>query len=170
MNSVFLRQFDHWIELFFRIIALLLLALLHLLNNNSNILLQPRLVDTLMTAEKHSHYQNSVNCFRKLLGKLIYILIIWRTVVCSSSCVLKITFVEVICKVTINNFKAVVICNCGNYAHKSLRSKINAWFRYSNCGTKMTVGATSYACEFKMFLICFVNKVTVVTLPSLCEY
>ncbi|XP_021913688.1 integrator complex subunit 10 isoform X2 [Zootermopsis nevadensis] len=27
----------------------------------------PRLVDTLMTAEKHSHYQNSVNCFRKLL-------------------------------------------------------------------------------------------------------
>ncbi|KAJ9585375.1 hypothetical protein L9F63_002835 [Diploptera punctata] len=27
----------------------------------------PRLVDTLMTAEKHSHYQNSVNCYRKLL-------------------------------------------------------------------------------------------------------
>ncbi|XP_071448135.1 integrator complex subunit 10 isoform X2 [Hetaerina americana] len=27
----------------------------------------PKLVDTLMTAEKHSHYQNSVNCYRKLL-------------------------------------------------------------------------------------------------------
>jgi len=39
----------------------------------------------------------------------------------------------------------------------------------SNCGTKMTVGAASHACEFKMFLICFVNKVIVVSLPSLCE-
>jgi hypothetical protein len=55
---------------FFKIIALFLLPLLHPVNNNSNILLQPRLVDTLMTAEKHSHYQNAVNCFRKLLGKL----------------------------------------------------------------------------------------------------
>ncbi|PSN56704.1 hypothetical protein C0J52_00031 [Blattella germanica] len=27
----------------------------------------PRLVDTLMTAEKHCHYQNAVNCYRKLL-------------------------------------------------------------------------------------------------------
>ncbi|KAK7793853.1 hypothetical protein R5R35_014136 [Gryllus longicercus] len=27
----------------------------------------PPLVDTLMTAEKHSHYQNAVNCYRKLL-------------------------------------------------------------------------------------------------------
>ena len=55
---------------FFRIITLFLLPLLHPVNNYNNILLQPRLVDTLMTAEKHSHYQNSVNCFRKLLGKL----------------------------------------------------------------------------------------------------
>jgi hypothetical protein len=39
-------------------------------DDHDNVLLQPRLVDTLMTAEKHSHYQNSVNCFRKLLGKL----------------------------------------------------------------------------------------------------
>jgi hypothetical protein len=58
---------------FLKIIALFLLPLSHLVNNNINILLQPRLVDTLMTAEKHSHYQNSVNCFRKLLGKL------WRS-------------------------------------------------------------------------------------------
>nr|CAD7456317.1 unnamed protein product [Timema tahoe] len=27
----------------------------------------PKLLETLMTAEKHSHYQNSVNCYRKLL-------------------------------------------------------------------------------------------------------
>ena len=26
-----------------------------------------KLVDTLLTAEKHSHYQSPVNCFRKLL-------------------------------------------------------------------------------------------------------
>ena len=31
----------------------------------------------------------------------------------------------------------------------------------------MTVGATSYTCEFKVLLICFVNKVTVATLPLL---
>ncbi|CAG2062957.1 unnamed protein product [Timema podura] len=31
-------------------------------------LFQPKLLETLMTAEKHSHYQNSVNCYRKLLG------------------------------------------------------------------------------------------------------
>lgn len=41
-----------------------------------NIFFQPRLVDTLMTAEKHSHYQNSVNCFRKLLGKFCSLVII----------------------------------------------------------------------------------------------
>nr|CAD7259383.1 unnamed protein product [Timema shepardi] len=29
----------------------------------------PKLLETLMTAEKHSHYQNSVNCYRKLLGE-----------------------------------------------------------------------------------------------------
>jgi hypothetical protein len=31
-----------------------------------------------MTAEKHSHYQNSVNCFRKLLGKLWQSASIWN--------------------------------------------------------------------------------------------
>lgn len=63
-----------------RVIILFLIYLLTVANNFNNILLQPRLVDTLMTAEKHSHYQNSVNCFRKLLGKL------WKFFFSSCSC------------------------------------------------------------------------------------
>jgi len=66
-----------------RMITVFLLSLSIPVNNFNKFLLQPRLVDTLMTAEKHSHYQNSVNCFRKLLGKF------WQS--CFNLCLCRIS-------------------------------------------------------------------------------